>query len=153
MGLGAGGFEAQALFDFRPAVGEAAGVEEDDAVSVDAEVFQVSVDGENAALPGGGPGGQEAIEPELEQVKAVGASQLVEAGEKGRFDALDGFQDGKPAGPPADGDAGRGELNAARDERSALQAGLLEAVAMYVAGAVDVPNLADVRGEGKGCAG
>ncbi len=147
VGLGDDLFEDEAFVDLVPVVGEAAGVEEDDAIAGDAEVFEMGVEGEEAAAPAGLADVEEAVEPEFDFVEALLAGEADEVGVEGGFDASGGFVDGDPAGPAADFDADGGKGDDFGDEGRAFEVLLGEAFAAPVAGAVDAPDVLDVGAE------
>jgi hypothetical protein len=144
VGLGYDLLEDEPFVDFVPTVGEAARVQEDDAVAGDAEVFQVGVEGEEAALPSGLAEVEEAVQPFAD------FSRVFEAGEvvvEGALDARGGFGDGESADEAADVDFGGWEGDDFGNQRSSFEVLLSEALAAAVACAVDAPHLFDVRAE------
>jgi hypothetical protein len=150
VGFGDDLFKDEAFVDVLPAVGKAAGVEEDDAVTGDAEVLEVSVEGEEAALPALLAEVEEAVEPEFDFFEPVGSGEGGEVAVEGVFDAGGGFRDGEPAGPAADANADGGEGDDLRDERGAGEAGAGEALPAAVVVAVDAPDVANVFAEPEG---
>ena len=61
--------ENQAFMDFVPAIGEAAGIEQDDTIAGDAEIFEVGVEGKNSPLPTGLAQIDKAVQPEMNRLE------------------------------------------------------------------------------------
>ena len=144
VGLGNYLFEHQAFVDFVPSVGEAACVEKHDAVAGNAEILEVGVEGEEAALPAGLAEIEEAVEPFAD------FSGVLETGEmvvEGAFDACGGFGDCQGSDEAADVDLGGWEGDDFGNQWSSFEVLLSEALAAAVACAVDAPHLFDVRAE------
>ena len=144
VGLGNYLFEHQAFVDFVPSVGEAACVEKHDAVAGNAEILEVGVEGEEAALPAGLAEIEEAVEPFAD------FSGVLETGEmvvEGAFDACGGFGDCQGSDEAADVDLGGWEGDDFGNQWSSFEVLLSEALAAAIPGAVDAPHLFDVRAE------
>lgn len=139
-------FVGELLFDFAPVVGEAAGIDEDDAVFDDAEVLEVGVGGEEAELPALLAEVEEAVEPGFDLIVGSLLGQLIEALVEGAFDAFGGVIDAEPEGPALDADAGFGEGDVAGHERGAGEVIAGKRFAALVLIAIAFPDRADVGG-------
>jgi len=147
MGLSDDFLEDEAFMYFVPAIGKSAGVEEDDAVAGDAEVFEMGVKGENAPLPAGLTEIQEAVEPDMDFVETLFAGELREVFMERGLHAGGSFGNGQPAGPAADVNANGRKSDNFRDQRRAGQMGLGKAFAAAITRAVDPPNILDMGAE------
>ena len=140
-------FEDESFMHFVPAIGESAGVEEDDAVAGDAEILEVGVEREDPALPAGLAEIQEAVEPEMDFVETLFAGELREVLMERGLDAGGGFGYCQPAGPAADVNANGRESDDFRDQGRAGEMGLGKALAAAVARTINTPNILDVGAE------
>ena len=112
-------FERKAALDVRPLVGEAACIEQDDAIRDDAVVLQVRVDREDPLTPASLAQIEKTVEPQFDFVVAFVAGEAGQPVKQVGLDAFGGFGDGEIARPTVHLDPDRRKLDRFWNEGSA----------------------------------